>query len=104
MKKIYFLSDTASRYYLREDFYTVDYIDTYDHTKRAIELGYELIYTTSMANFSFDLLDIGYQIFLVKNRKVVEIKPGMPELEKDLRKEHNILKLFLAGVFDRCFE
>lgn len=104
MKHIYFISDRTSCFFLDEDFYTESYLDNYEDTKEAIEVGHELIYTTSMANFSFDLLDKDYQIFLVKNRKVVEIKPGMSEIEKDLRREHNILKLFLGRTFDRCFE
>ena len=104
MKKIFFLTDCISYAYSSENLYSASCFVTYEDTKEAIESGNDLIYTTSMANFSFDLLDMGYQIFLVKNCKVVEIKPGMPELEKDLRREHNILRLFLGGMFDRCFE
>ena len=100
MKKIYFIVNEVSPNYY--DFNTKILIN-FDDTEFAISIGDEVIYTTSMAHFSFDLLDKGYQIFLCKHNKAIEIKPGMPEIEKDLRKQHNILRLFLAGFFDRCF-
>lgn len=36
---------------------------TYDGTNWAIERGKDVIHTTSIANISFDLLDLGYRIF-----------------------------------------
>lgn len=52
-----------------------------------------------------DLIDKGYEIYLVsKDLKVTRIQEHMPELEKDLRKHHNILKMFLAGIFNDILE
>lgn len=99
-KKIYFITDKAS---LWLNFPTEKSHYTYQSTTDAIRNGDDVIYTTSLANMNFNLLDLGYQIFLYKDKKMVEIKPGMEELDKDLRKEHNILKMFLGGVFNECF-
>ena len=76
---------------------------TYDGTNYAIEKGREIIHTTSIANISFDLLDLGYRIFLHRNNKVLECKPGMDGTEKDVRYEHNIFRLIRAKVFDNYF-
>lgn len=57
-----------------------------------------------MANFSFDLIDYGYDIYLSDGRKEIKIEPHMKELEKDLNKHHNILKMFLAGCFNDLFD
>lgn len=41
----------------------------YESTKKAIEQEKSKIYTTSLVNLSFDLLDKGYKIFLCKGLK-----------------------------------
>lgn len=76
----------------------------YVSTSEQIEKRVTIIHTTSMANFNFDLLEYGYKIFLHKNKKMVEIKPSMSEIDKELRVGYNILKLFLGHVFDHIFE
>lgn len=78
---------------------------TYDGTKYAIEKGREIINTTSIANISFDLLDLGYRIFVHRNGRVLECKLGsMDGTEKEIRRSHNILKLIMGHVFDGYFE
>lgn len=52
---------------------------------------------------TFDLLDLGYRIFLHRNNKVLECKPGMDGTEKDIRYEHNIFRLIRAKHFDNYF-
>lgn len=79
-------------------------LSSYDVTKDFINKGVEQIHTTSIANISFDLLDLGYKIFLHKNNKVLECKPGMNGTEKDIRKGHNILRLIIGGHFDNYFK
>lgn len=80
-------------------------IESYDDTKLAIDKGESIIHTYSMANFSMDLIDKGYRIYLVsKNLRFIRIQEHMYELNKDLRKSHNILKMFLAGVFNDLLE
>ena len=78
---------------------------TYDGTNWAIERGKDIIHTTSIANISLDLLDLGYRIFVHRNGRVLECKLGsMDGTEKEIRKAHNILKLIMGHVFDRYFE
>lgn len=77
----------------------------YADTEDAIDNGTPYIETTSMAHLSFDLLDQGYRIFVHKNNTIVEFKPGMDNpMNKDIRRAHLILKLFMAGCFDEMFD
>lgn len=101
MKKIFFITDKN----------TVDIcpfphwiLTTYDETCSAIAHKEEEIFTTSIANMSFDLIDKGYEIYICQRNHSLQIKPGMSQIKKDLQKTHNILKLFLGGTFDTYFE
>ena len=76
---------------------------TYDGTEKAIDEGVTNIHTTSLANITFDLLDLGYRIFLHRNNKILECRPGMDGTEKDIRREHNIFRLIRAKIFDNYF-
>lgn len=97
MKEIHFFADNIG-------LGTHRYVTDYTNTSKFISRGEELIHTTSMAHLSFDLLDQGYRIFVHKNSKGVEFKPGMDNPSgKDIRREHNILRLFLSGFFDEMF-
>jgi hypothetical protein len=92
-------------FYMDFPFDPVKTFKTYDGTKYAIEKGREIIHTTSIANISFDLLDLGYRIFVHRNGRVLECKLGsMDGTEKEIRKAHNLLKLIMGHVFDRYFE
>ena len=95
MKEIHFYLGNFS--HLDHTFYT------YDSTEEAIKQGRDRINTTSLASITFDLLDLGYRIFLHRNNKVLECKPGMDGTEKDIRYEHNIFRLIRAKVFDDYF-
>lgn len=76
-------------------------IYSFDGTLEAIERGDEEIRTNSIANISFDLIDKGYDIYLHTNKEIYKIEPGMhTKSGKELRKEYNLLKLVIAGVFD----
>lgn len=78
---------------------------TYDGTNDAIKKGREIIHTTSIANISFDLLDLGYRIFVHRNGRALECKLGsMDGTEKEIRKAHNLLKFIMGHVFDEYFE
>lgn len=76
-----------------------------------------LVQTTDISTMSFTLTErLGFKIFLGgwffdKNDdlklKVLEIKPHMTEIDKDLRFEHNIHKLCIGGAFEeslRCVD
>lgn len=77
---------------------------TYDGTNWAIERGKDVIHTTSIANISFDLLDLGYRIFVHRNGRVLEFKLGsMDGTEKEIRRGHNPLRLILGHTFDEYF-
>ena len=78
---------------------------SYDETCRAIANREETIRTYSLANISFDLLDLGYEIYLSKNGKYVRITPSMTLSDgKEIRKEHNLLRIVKAGCFDEFFK
>ncbi len=73
------------------------------NTNPNVELRY--MFTASMAHLSFDLLDYGFEIYVVKDEKVLQLKPGMDNVHnKDIKKTHNILKLFISGFFDEDFK
>lgn len=94
-KKIYFYLTPASN---------VEYY-SYDETKKAIASRRETIKTYSLANISFDLLDMGYDIYLSKNGYYVRVTPYMILGNgKEIRKEHNLLKLVMDGYFDEFFK
>lgn len=83
------------------------YCKGYRETESAIKLDFDdiIIFTTSMANFSFDLIEKGYDIYLCHDNRQIKIEPhmdltGKGKPCKDLRFGNNILKLFLAGVFN----
>lgn len=82
------------------------YAITYEATEDFISKGELHIVTTSMAHFSFELLEQGYDIYLCYKDKQIPIKPhmdltGVGEPCKDLRFGHNLLKLFRAGLFNQ---
>jgi hypothetical protein len=100
MKEIYFLIDGLITCNLLNCLEGCKICTTFDTTEDAIKNGISKIATYSMIHFSFDLLDMGYDIYLVNDGNFVKITPHMSEIDKDLKKGHNIRKLFLAGVFD----
>lgn len=69
-----------------------------------------IVQTTDLSSMSFSLIErFGFQIFIGRWFKdsnnefvlnVLEIKPHMNEIPKDLKFEHNISKLCVAHVFD----
>ena len=100
MKEIHFYLDKP---YCDDSHAICELVETYDETEAQITAKKEKIHTTSLASITFDLLDLNYRIFLHRNNKVLECKPGMDGTEKDIRYEHNIFRLIRAKVFDNYF-
>ena len=100
MKEIHFYLDVSFMSCAEQhEIYT-----TYDDTEKAIDEEVTEIHTTSFASITFDLLDLGYRIFLHRNNKVLECKPGMDGTERDVRREHNILRMIMGHAFDDYFK
>ena len=103
MKEIHFYLDVNFQYGFQIANPNAVCCSCYDSTELAIDKGIEEIHTTSLASITFDLLDMGYRIFLHRNNKMLECKPGMEGTEKDIRREHNIFRIIRAKVFDDYF-
>lgn len=83
--------------------YAIGCFDYYE-TERALHQGYSYLVTLSMAHFSFDLYRNGYEIYLCYKDKQIKIEPHMDlgdGSNKDIKPTNNLLKLFLAGTFDK---
>ena len=107
-KEIYFCVDINSFNKYSEDILEKVISKSYQNTEYWINnnLGESnLMITLSLAHLSFDLIKMGYDIYLCYEDTKVKIEPHMTLTKdgspcKDLRLEHNIFKLFIAGVFD----
>ncbi len=102
-KEIYFCVDYFSKYYFPLE--GIWDATNYEDTEYAIKNNMPIIVTYSMAHLSFDLINLGYDIYLCYRDKKVKIEPhmdlsGIGEPCKDLKFGHNIFKLFRAGVFN----
>lgn len=78
------------------------YSNSYLGTEKALQQKVPKIITTSLAHISFDLLDLGYELYVYTNGAgMVKFYPGMNNSNrKDIRFGHNIRKLIIAGSFD----
>ena len=101
-KEIYFCVDRESvNRYWDYGYCPMTYYDTEDYIKE----GLSPIFTSSIAHLSFDLLELGYDIYLCYKDKKIKIEPhmdlhGTGEPCKDIRRTHNLFKLFRGGIFN----
>lgn len=80
------------------------YLYCHNSTRKAIEAKLPDIHTTSLVDLSFELIDDGYDIFVVKNGTKIQFYPGMDCCSgKDIRAGHNLMKLIVGGHFDKDF-
>ena len=74
---------------------------SYEDTEIAINNRLDNIVTYSLVNISFDLINMGYEIYVVNKDVCKHMYPGMPiKCEKEIRFGHNIRKLIVAGALD----
>ena len=79
------------------------YMDWYN-TQRAIDRGDQVIYTSQMGMMSFDLIDKGYEIFLVDHAHPtpIQLKPNRNKgLTKRMSRSCNLFKAWKAGKFNK---
>lgn len=101
MKEIHFYKDLVG-------ISTEDYLTLFDfsHNATVKTIDYmSKIYTTALSALDFSLLlDKGYKIFLHENGKCGELKEGVTELtDKELRREHDIRRIWIGGGFNDYF-
>ena len=73
-------------------------------TQTAINEGVDVVHTVQPHYCSVASLDKGYRIFAhMLDGEVVEIKLGyIGNCEKQIRREHNLEKMLLAGCFGKA--
>ncbi len=97
MRKIYFYPDI---YYPAESYHSYDKVE-----EVAYHSDKEEIHTTDMAHLSFDLLDAGFEIYVTWHGITKQFYPGMENAHnKDIRKSHNLLRLWMGHFFDDDFK
>lgn len=101
MKEIHFYKDTLGI----DNYLYESVLKTHNSTVLAIQNGWGTIYTYAISALDFSwLLDEGYKIHLHENSKVGEVYEGVTELtDKELRKGHDIRKIWIGGGFDDYF-
>lgn len=94
MSKITFLASPNVDYeYVLHDYYNVKYY---------IDKGYDKVATTNLSFLSFDLLDSYEQIELFYLGKHYVLKLGKNSwTNKELKKEHNLLKLVRNYILEK---
>ena len=97
-KRIYFLYDLNERSITDRDL--SDCIICFKDLLDAINRGQEIIYTTQLSYLidTWDLIDNGYRVFTVLDGRIKEMYEHTPDMVKDLRRGHNVERLFLGGA------
>ena len=82
-----------------------DFYRSHNDTMREIKKEYPAIHTYAISALDFSLLlDKGYKIFLHENGRCGELHEGTTELtDKELRKHHDIRKIWIGGGFEDFF-
>jgi hypothetical protein len=103
MKEIHFYKD-LNPHLKYPDEYTGIYL-THNETLNAINNNYPQIHTTAISTLNFGwLLDLGYDIYLHENGRTLKVHEGtIDATDKEIRKGHNILRIWIAGVFENYF-
>jgi hypothetical protein len=100
-KTILFILDSFELYTGRIDLPNKTLCYSYFDTKEAISNNMQHIVTYDIGHLSFDLTDLGYEIFIGYNGKIKYIKEGMTTANgKELRHGHNLRRLLIGGALD----
>lgn len=102
-KTIVFILDSFELYGFNTKYKHINYTYCYSYfdTEDAINAGIDNINTYDIGHLSFDLEDLGYDIFIGYNGKIYMFRTGMTTANgKELRKGHNLRKLLIAGALD----
>ena len=90
--------------YLTESMY---FLKTHYATQEALRRGERVINTYDISALDFYWTKyMEYELYLhaidqeTKEWKILHVTPHMPESQKDIRLEHNLQRLFIAGYFD----
>lgn len=105
-KEIYFCVDgiSAAKFAAKE----IGLNYTYDGTEQEIKRGTNRIATTSLAHLTFDVINMGYDVYLCYKDKKVKIEEGMQLSESgyclsepSCCEDSDILDIFKSGYFDK---
>lgn len=102
-KTIFFILDSFNLYDFKKLYNNLEYICCYSYfdTEEAIDNKIDNIITYDIGHLSFDLEDLGYQIFIGHGGKYKHFTVGMSTANgKELRKAHNLRRLLIGGALD----
>ena len=109
-KEIHFYKDSEGELAelvkaMQEEYGFKHFYQSHNTTVREIEKGNPAIHTYAISALDFSwLLDKGYKIFLHENGKCGEVYEGTTELtDKELRKGHDIGRIWIGGGFENFF-
>lgn len=105
-KEIYFCVDDISASKFAVKGIGLNY--TYDGTEQEIKRGTNRIATTSLAHLTFDVINMGHDVYLCYNDKKVKIEEGMQLSETGYSlsesyycEDADIFDIFRSGFFDK---
>lgn len=102
-KTIFFILDSFKLYDYKKLYGKLEHIFCYSYfdTEEAINNNIQHIVTYDIGHLSFDLEDLGYEIFIGYNGHSKQFYTGMSTTNgKELRKEHNLRRLLIGGALD----
>ena len=102
-KTIVFILDSFELYGFKTKYKHINYTYCYSYfdTEDAINAGIDNINTYDIGHLSFDIEDLGYDIFIGYNGKMYMFKTGMSTANgKELRHGHNLRRLLIGGALD----
>lgn len=100
VKTILFILDSFELYELY-NWQSMVFCYSYFDTEEAIKNNIQHIVTYDIGHLSFDLNDLGYNIFIGYNGRTKEFYPGMSTANgKELRFAHNLRRLLIGGALD----